>query len=263
MHGPEHVLRVLPSAPGQRLFEGGCGTGALTRELVKRGFDVTASTFDDEMDLGRGAKCIAHVDLNVPLPLESGSFDCAVLQEVIEHLENPAHVVREFSRILRPGGVWVLTTPNSSGVRSRLHFLMSGFVKGRRRPANYGSPPGDYNNLFIPAMPVLHYLLWQYGFRVQHIGRANRKLSAWIAFVALYPLIWLGTMRYARPMAKYESPLQREACRDLRRILLSPSVLMDENLVLVLVKSGAVAGYAPALFSSGDKSTIVATAAAT
>ena len=60
----------------------------------------------------------------------------------------------------------------------------------------------------------------------------------------IYPLIWLGTMRYARPMKKYDSPLQREACRDLRRLLLSPTVLMDENLVLVLVKQGPVASYA-------------------
>ncbi len=244
MHGPEHVLQVLSNAPGRRLFEGGCGAGGLTRELVQRGFEVTASTFGDAIDLGPGAKCVAHVDLNLALPLADESFDCAVLQEVIEHLENPAHVVREISRILRSGGIFVLTTPNSSGVRSRVHFLLSGFVKGRRRPANYGSPPGDYSNLFIPPLPVLHYLLWQYGLRVQSIGRANRKFSAWLLFALLYPFIWLGTMRYTRPMAKYDSPLQREACRDLRRLLLSPSILMDENLVLVLVKSGPVASYA-------------------
>jgi SAM-dependent methyltransferase len=238
-------LRVLASAPGRRLFEGGCGTGALTRELVRNGFEVTASTLDDEPALGDLATCIQHVDLNARLPLPDASFDCAVLQEVIEHLENPAHVVREFSRILRPGGMWVLTAPNASGVRSRIHFLLSGFVKGRRRPANYGSPPGNYDNLFIPALPVLHYLLWQYGFRVREVGRANRKLSARIWFLVLYPLIWLWTTRYARTTAKYDSPVQREACRDLRRLLLSPAVLMDENLVLVLVKEGPVATYAP------------------
>jgi SAM-dependent methyltransferase len=245
MHRPADVLRVLSGAPGKRLFEGGCGTGALSRALVQQGFDVTASTFGEALDLGPGIRCLPRVDLNLTLPLEDGSFDCAVMQEVIEHLEDPAHVVREFSRILRSGGLWVLTTPNASNVRSRVHFLLSGFVKGRRRPANYGSPPGDYNNLFIPALPVLHYLLWQYGFRVQDLGRSNRKLGARVLCALLYPFLWLGTQRYARPMRKYDSPLQREACRDLRRILLSPAVLLNENLVLVLVKSGPASTYSP------------------
>lgn len=130
---------------------------------------------------------------------------------------------------------------------------LTGFVKGRRRPANYGSPPGNYLNLFIPALPVLHYLLWQYGFRVRRVGRANRKFRSWILFGLLYPFLWIWTMRYAQPMKKYDSPLQREACRDLRRILLTPAVMMDENLVLVLEKSGPVAAYSPARAASASR----------
>jgi SAM-dependent methyltransferase len=208
VHGPADVLRVLTGAPGKRLFEGGCGTGKLSRALAERGFEVTASTFGAALDLGPGIRCLAHIDLNLPLPIADAAFDCAVLQEVIEHLENPAHVVREFSRILRPGGLWVLTTPNASNVRS-------------------------------------HYLLWQYGFRVRALGRSNRKLSTRVLCALLYPFLWVGTMRYARPMAKYDSALQREACRNLRRLLLSPAVLLNENLVLVLTKSGPAADYAP------------------
>jgi 2-polyprenyl-3-methyl-5-hydroxy-6-metoxy-1,4-benzoquinol methylase len=245
VHGPDEILRVLRGAPGRRLFEASCGTGKLTRELVQHGFEVTASTFGDSQDLGPGVTCAGDVYLNLDLPLPDEAFDCAVLQEVIEHLDNHAHVVREFQRILRPGGWWVLTTPNATGVRSRVHYLLTGFVKGRRRPAHYGSPPGAYRNLFIPALPVLHYLWWQYGFRVQSIGRANRKLSSWFLFLLLYPFLWLWTMRYARPMAKYDSPVQGEACRELRRMLLHPAILMDENLVLVLVKSGPAADYWP------------------
>lgn len=245
MHGPQDVLRMLSGVPGRQLFEGSCGAGELTRQLVAQGFEVTATTFEDALDLGAGATCLAHIDLNLDLPLKAESFDCAVLQEVIEHLESPAHIVREISRILRPGGIFVMTTPNAGCLRSRVHFLYSGFVKGRRRPANYGTPPGNYSNLFIPALPVLHYLLWQYGLRVERVGRANRKPSSWLWFVLLYPLVWLGTMRYAQPMKKYDSPLQREACRDLRRLLLSAPILMDENLVLVMRKSGPVSDYRP------------------
>ncbi|MBK8178676.1 MAG: class I SAM-dependent methyltransferase [Planctomycetes bacterium] len=245
MHGPPDVLQMLAHPPGVKLFEGSCGRGKLTRELLTRGFEITVSSSGEPPDFGPHVRCLPNVDLNRDLPIADGSFDCAVLQEVIEHLENPAHVVREFSRILRPGGWWVLTTPNSSGAASRLHFLLTGFVKGRRRPANYARPPGIYQNLFVPPLPVLHYLLWQYGFRVKGIGRTRRRFWAFVPFVLLYPFIRVWTYRYARPLPDNDTPLQREACRDLRRILLSPSVLMDENLVLLLEKTPNASAYRP------------------
>jgi ubiquinone/menaquinone biosynthesis C-methylase UbiE len=48
------------------------------------------------------------------LPLASGSVDVVVLSEVIEHLVRPELAVWEISRVLRPGGVLVLTTNNAS-----------------------------------------------------------------------------------------------------------------------------------------------------
>jgi SAM-dependent methyltransferase len=46
------------------------------------------------------------------LPFESGSVDFVVSSECIEHTTNPRQAVREMLRILRPGGVLFLTTPN-------------------------------------------------------------------------------------------------------------------------------------------------------
>jgi len=165
---------------------------------------------------------------------------------VIEHLENHAHVVREFNRVLKPGGRWGLTTPNTSCLRSRLHFLVSGFQKGRRRPANYNLPPGDYSNLFIPFLPTLHYLLWSYGFRVVGTGRSERKWTSVVLYVLLLPFLYLLGRRYLKPYAHYESAKQTEATQELARLLYSPHVLMDENLVLVLEKRHGLQGlYVP------------------
>jgi SAM-dependent methyltransferase len=75
----------------------------------------------------------------VPVPLlpgrlESGfaeefgneQFDAISIIEVIEHLENPRHVFRQIKRLLKPGGIVVLTTPNASGLYSRLRFFFTG-----------------------------------------------------------------------------------------------------------------------------------------
>lgn len=50
--------------------------------------------------------------------LSSGSFDCAVAIEVLEHVEDDAAFIREVRRILNTGGVFVMTTPNGDFVQN-------------------------------------------------------------------------------------------------------------------------------------------------
>jgi 2-polyprenyl-3-methyl-5-hydroxy-6-metoxy-1,4-benzoquinol methylase len=65
-------------------------------------------------------------DLNFSLPEPENSFDVIVSVEVLEHLENPRAVFREFYRLLKPGGTLVLTTPNQESLRSYLSLLFGG-----------------------------------------------------------------------------------------------------------------------------------------
>jgi 2-polyprenyl-3-methyl-5-hydroxy-6-metoxy-1,4-benzoquinol methylase len=67
-----------------------------------------------------------ELDLNRPLPSEAGTFDSIISVEVIEHLENPRGVFREFHRLLKPGGVLALTTPNQESLRSYLGLVFGG-----------------------------------------------------------------------------------------------------------------------------------------
>jgi SAM-dependent methyltransferase len=236
-----------------RLYDASCGEGRSSNLLAEMGYEVVCSTLAGRPNVGPGVHWTEGVDLNCRLPFDDALFDVAVLQEVIEHLENPAHVIREFNRVLRPGGLWVLTTPNAGCLRSRVHFMLSGFIMGRRRPANYGVPPGNYTNLFIPFFPTLHYLLWSYGFRVVRTGHSERKLSSWLGLL-LYPLVGPWTSRYARPARKYRAAVQPEACRDLRRLMLTPHFLLDDNLVLLLEKRHGIDGLYDPLRAPAGKS---------
>jgi 2-polyprenyl-3-methyl-5-hydroxy-6-metoxy-1,4-benzoquinol methylase len=67
-----------------------------------------------------------QADLNVPLPCADASFDAIISTEVIEHLENPRAVFRELSRLLRPGGSLLLTTPNQESIRSIASLIARG-----------------------------------------------------------------------------------------------------------------------------------------
>lgn len=61
-------------------------------------------------------------DINQTLPLDGNSFDAVVSAAVIEHLPNPALMLAEAYRVLRPGGYLLLTTPAPRAKRL-LEFL--------------------------------------------------------------------------------------------------------------------------------------------
>jgi SAM-dependent methyltransferase len=56
----------------------------------------------------------------------NAQFDAVSKVEVIEHLENPRHIFRQIKSLLNRGGVVLLTTPNASGLYSRLRFFFTG-----------------------------------------------------------------------------------------------------------------------------------------
>jgi len=60
------------------------------------------------------------------VPVGDGWADCAVFSEVLEHL-NPyyvGHTVSEINRVLRPGGILMLTTPNIASLFRRIRLLL-------------------------------------------------------------------------------------------------------------------------------------------
>ena len=62
---------------------------------------------------------------NIAAP--DGSFDCILCTEVFEHIPRPDLAVREFARLLRPGGLLAITAPLGSGIHMPPYFYYGGF----------------------------------------------------------------------------------------------------------------------------------------
>jgi SAM-dependent methyltransferase len=74
--------------------------------------------------VGRGVK-VFKADLNSdPLPFKDGFFDAVLMEEVIEHLVNPDNAIREAFRVLKAGGLLLLSTPNLAWWLNRLALLL-------------------------------------------------------------------------------------------------------------------------------------------
>lgn len=56
-------------------------------------------------------------------PFERGSASCVVLNQLLEHLKDPFHVLGEADRVLRTGGALLIGVPNLGGLLNRLYLL--------------------------------------------------------------------------------------------------------------------------------------------
>ena len=111
------------------LLDIGCGIGAVARHLCRAlnarsacGVDIAEERVRAATELGIRAQT---VDLNSePLPYPAASFDAVFCGEVLEHLVDPDHLLDEIWRVLRPGAVCVLTTPNLASWINRIALVL-------------------------------------------------------------------------------------------------------------------------------------------
>lgn len=127
LFGPRHdyreslvLRRLLPALPGPEVLNAGSGAGSLTLKLVDAGLRVTSTDASAELcewtrealrrrGAAEGNPVVAG-DLQ-RLDLPDASFDAVVCAEVLEHLDDDAAALARIARVLRPGGLLVVTVP--------------------------------------------------------------------------------------------------------------------------------------------------------
>lgn len=145
------VLRLLENEKRGKILDAPAGEGALCKELINSGFEVYACDIESSQFKLKNIEC-SKVDLNKRLPYEASSFDYVTCVEGIEHIENPWHLIREFSRILKKDGKLIITTPNINNLISRTLFLARGNFQYFSKSSLSG---GHINPIFLPELKLI------------------------------------------------------------------------------------------------------------
>jgi SAM-dependent methyltransferase len=180
----------LDLRPGTRLLDVGCGGGRhirLSRHLpgvLAVAVDLGAKEVEDtraSLELldtlpasdggtvaGAGPWGVARASV-YELPFESGSFDCIIISEVLEHLHHEDTALRELSRVLKPGGMLAVSVPRT--VPEAVCWALS---------PQYRNSPGGHLRIYLRSQLVR--LIESHGYRVtaSHFAHALHSPYWWL-----------------------------------------------------------------------------------
>ena len=180
------------------------------------------------------------IDLDGGLPLPDASVDLAYSVEVLEHLEDQFGFLREVQRVLRPGGRFIVTTPNVLSLTSRLRTLLVGFPElFGPLPLRSEDPQHVGGHIHPVSVYFISYMAEKAGFRVVglHIDRVK---SGSVGALVLWPLLALASLLVAMRVRRKEPVIYAENRAHLRRIN-SLQVLTGRTIILELVKPADLA----------------------
>ncbi|TKB74402.1 MAG: methyltransferase domain-containing protein [Nitrospira sp.] len=223
------VADLIVKAGHRRVLDLPAGSGELSYLLLQKGLDVTAADLEPETFIVPGRTCV-KADMNSRLPFPDAQFDAIGCIEGIEHIENPHLFVREANRLLRPGGMLYITTPNVLSIRSRLGYLLRGYPNQFHYMIEL-DPKTDEEIPIAHINPIgfleLRYVLARWGFRItavetnQYIRRNGM----------LYRLLRLLMQSRGKRAAASHPKVA-----DIRNVMLSDAVLFGDSLIVTATK---------------------------
>jgi 2-polyprenyl-3-methyl-5-hydroxy-6-metoxy-1,4-benzoquinol methylase len=182
------VVGILADQPRGALLDVPAGEGALAARLIEAGFDVRCCDLYPEIfrldgvDIHRG-------NLDAELPFDDQSFAYITCLEGLEHIENPQQAMREFARVLKPGGHLIVSVPNILNIEERLKWLLYGYTshfKPISRPAieRLRAEYDDRVEIAAHVNPIgyseLRYILEKNGFEIVKLFRDKAKGKTWL-----------------------------------------------------------------------------------
>ena len=125
----EAISKKAPK--GSRILDFGAGEGALSERLFDMGYKIIAADKDAENFKSKNCD-FSLINFDQPDEVDAftlkhtNQFDVVLGVEVIEHVQDQWKYVRQLMTMAKPGGIILITTPNTTSWLSRMIFLFTG-----------------------------------------------------------------------------------------------------------------------------------------
>lgn len=225
----------------KRVCDLSTGRGFIAHLFEEAGARVSA--YDLFPDQNRFLKTqVQKIDLQQKFPIDDTSTDIVICCETIEHLPNQYFLFQETARILKPGGTFILTTPNSSSLRSRFsQFMMESEHYGAPAPNELNaftswddSKDGYFSKLFISGVLRLRTLAALNQLVLKKIHPTQRSsTSAFLLF--WYPALYYLNRKAMKKQIK-QDPTNENTYRTIFKLNTSIDVLLGKHLIMEFVK---------------------------
>jgi cyclopropane fatty-acyl-phospholipid synthase-like methyltransferase len=185
----EEVARAAARAlkPNSAVLDVASGSGALCLRLQDIGFAMTGCDLVSENFRLHDTVPFVEVNLNLPFAEKFGQrFDGITATEIIEHVENPRHFLRQCFALLEPGGTLILTTPNIDSALARAIWIRTGTF--RWFEASYYARDGHITP--VPAF-VLKAALQEAGFKTTGVSSVGQFDDPYLPWWRMHLFAWL------------------------------------------------------------------------
>jgi len=205
------------------------GNGLVSSELEKLGAIITSADINDEFSH------YIQVDMENPLPFDNEIFDTVICLEGIEHILHPEILFSELSRVLKKGGLLIISTPNVQNFYSRYQLLCTGYLfqfdPFDKIPLNKGQI-GDKGHISPVFYTQLRYYADLHNLRTLKPSGGRLKRIAAMPF--FFPFILIG---YWWSVRDWKKTSNNKVKFEIINHLFSIKLLFSRTLVFKAVKN--------------------------
>jgi SAM-dependent methyltransferase len=196
----QYLESIEPELKGKIVVDMPAGNGATSEILLKLG--ATPLPFDlfPEYFMLESPQCV-RADVMDKMPVADEAADMIICQEGIEHFSDQLKALKEFNRILKPGGTLIITTPSYSHLSAKLSYMLFESEASKLMPPNEiddiwmsdKSITSEiyYGHIFLVGLQKLRVLGKLSGFSIDAIKYVRLSKGSLFLFPFVYPLILL------------------------------------------------------------------------
>lgn len=228
----EKVYSLLSTNKTASIADIPSGHGAFVLRLKDNGFN-NVWALDIQNLLAFSHDKFAVADMTQKLNLPDQSLDALVSIDGIEHIYEQNHLMKEASRVIKSGGQFILSTPNTSSIKSRIKWLLTGHHHKCDAPLDENNP-NPLHHVAMLSYPELRYLLRTHGFQIGTVTCNRIKVGSWL-WILLWPMIAITTFLAYRKSARRDKTF--EINKQVFKHMLSLDVFLGETLIIKAIKN--------------------------